>query len=285
MEKKFFFAPPKNKLMTDLNNPWNHTLPAYKMAPHVWNVGGNDDVCAYLLDSGEGLILIDTGYDESFYLLLDRIWRAGYDPADIKIILLSHWHWDHVNGVRRLVELSGASVWMSKEDEVMHQLTKDDTDVLKTIPYSVDNFYGDEPVKLGRFEITAKLTPGHTPGATSFFFEDIDEETNKVYRCAMHGGLGVANMRSDNPRREIEHITDEMVFTFINDCMELAKIPIDICLPSHVNQSNVGPNIPEDKTDYSVFVADYVWRDVLIDRAKAIASFYLEKYPDLSLII
>jgi len=55
-------------------------MPVYRAAPHVWQVGGQDDVCAYLLDcGGEGLILIDTGYRASLYLLIDRIWRAGFE--------------------------------------------------------------------------------------------------------------------------------------------------------------------------------------------------------------
>ena len=70
------------------------------MGPHVYSVGGNDDVCAYLLDSGQGHILIDTGMEQSVYLLVDSIHRMGFDPRDIKMILLSHYHGDHVNGAR-----------------------------------------------------------------------------------------------------------------------------------------------------------------------------------------
>ena len=61
MEKKFFYAQvPPLRCGKDLDNRWKYEIPAYRVAPHVWNVGGQDDVCAYLLDSGEGLILIDT---------------------------------------------------------------------------------------------------------------------------------------------------------------------------------------------------------------------------------
>ena len=49
------------------------------MAPHVYQVGGNNGVCVYLLDSGDGLILLDTGLQETIYLVVDSIHRMGFD--------------------------------------------------------------------------------------------------------------------------------------------------------------------------------------------------------------
>ena len=53
---------------------------------------------------------------------------------------------------------------------------------------------------------------------------------------------------------------------------------MDIALASHLNQANILPNIPKDPRDYSVFVADYAWGDVLINRADAVKEFYPEVY-------
>src|SRR5699024_9426366 len=142
MEKKIFYAPVNHpRCGDDLEHPWKYAVPAYRVTPHVWNVGGQDDVCSYLFDTGEGLILIDTGYRASLYLLIDRIHSIGYDPRDIKKILLSHWHWDHVNGCAALAALSGAQVWISKEDEVFHQRFKDDTSEMPMVDYTATNFY------------------------------------------------------------------------------------------------------------------------------------------------
>ena len=285
MEKKFHYAPTGDRLSDkSMKVHWEHTLPAYRNAPHVWNVGGQDNVCAFLLDSGEGLILIDTGLSpETFYLVIDRIWRTGHDPRDIKKIFCTHYHGDHTANVRCLVELIGkdnVEVWMSKEDEVQHQLTAEDTFPMYVTPYTVTHFYDDsKPIKMGRFTITTRLCPGHTPGATSFFFEDTDEKTGKTYRCALHGGLGVGQMSPEgiakNPRNGT---TEAMAHQFIKDCYELAEMPVDIALPSHLNQNNILPNIPEDTDDYTVFVADYAWADVLINRAEAVKAFYPEVY-------
>lgn len=67
-----------------LDRRWERAVPVYRMAPHVWNVGGQDDVSVYLLDSGEGLILLDTGYEETLYLVINNIWSLEFNPKDIK---------------------------------------------------------------------------------------------------------------------------------------------------------------------------------------------------------
>lgn len=85
MEKKFFYTAPKPvRCGMALDRRWEHAVPVYRMAPHVWNVGGQDDVSVYLLDSGEGLILLDTEYEETLYLVINNIWSLGFNPKDIK---------------------------------------------------------------------------------------------------------------------------------------------------------------------------------------------------------
>ena len=308
MEKIFYYAPTAGRLEDkSMNVHWEHAIPAYKNAPHVWNVGGQDNVCVFLIDTGDGLILIDTGLNaETCYLVIDRIWQSGHDPRDIKKILLTHWHNDHTCNARVLHELTGAEIWLSREDEIEHKKHEnmvgsidlvDGKPVMSWIdadseeaklagkhadyPYEVTNFYDDDkPIVLGNFTIRTKLCPGHTPGVTSFFFEDTDEETGKTYKVALHGGLGVnPMMREDQLKKDGYPV--ELAHRFVKDCYELAKLPVDIALSSHLNQANILPNIPKDPNDYSVFVADYAWADVLINRADAVKEFYPDVYPEV----
>lgn len=283
-EKKFHYASTAGRLgmgPVAMATHWEHAIPAYRNAPHVWNVGGQDNVCAFLLDTGEGLILIDTGLcEETLYLVIDRIWRTGHDPMDIKEIFLTHWHGDHSCNARVLKELTGARIWLSELDEKEHQKHKDDTVPCVVMPYTVDCIYDNEhPFVMGRFSITTRTVPGHTAGSTAFFFEDTDDETGVTYKCALHGGMGVgARFMSKESLKELG-LPEDQTLQFIRDCYEMAEMPIDICLCSHLNQGNILPNIPrENPNDYSVFVADYLWHDMLINRGDAAKEFCPEVY-------
>ena len=61
---------PPSRAIRDRAHIWNYYLPPFHMAPHVYQVGGNNDVCVYLLD---------TGLQEPIYLLVDSIHRMGFD--------------------------------------------------------------------------------------------------------------------------------------------------------------------------------------------------------------
>ena len=191
---------------------------------------------------------------------------------------MSHYHGDHVNGARLLGEMSGAEIWLSREDEVMHQLHAEDTVPFRTLPYTVDHFYGDMMICQGRFNIKTRLTPGHTPGASSFFFTDTDERTGMQYHLAMHGGLGVNQMKPENLKKN--GLTEAHAHGFIRDCEEMAKMRIDITLPSHMNQINLWPNISADRMDYSNYIASECWRDLMKSRADAVKAFYPDVYKE-----
>lgn len=283
MEKIFGYKSPKPRFADKGTYLWEHTIPALRMAPHVWNVGGNDNVGVFLLDTGDGLILIDSGYEVGVYLVIDRIYSLGFRPQDVKKILCTHYHGDHTQGARILQELAGGAekceIWLSKEDEVNHQRTKDDTVPFLVQPYTVTNFYDDHtPIVMGRFTIKTKLTPGHTTGCTSMFFDDTDEATGKTYHVAIHGGMGTPMMKPGHPMMIAENNTPEMAYQFVEDCMELAKLPVDINLASHLNQANYDEHLPEDPNDYLWWVNDYCWHDMCVNRAEDVMTFYPEKY-------
>ena len=275
MEKKFVYREPTERCGGHLDRVWDFTMPAYRMAPHVWNVGGNDDVSVYLIDTGDGLILIDTGYEKTLYLVIDRIWRLGFDPRDIRRILLTHYHGDHTQGARMLQELSGAEIWLSREDEPMHLQGEREPWLFTIAPYRVTHFYdNDTPIEQGRVSIRTRLTPGHTLGATSMFFHDTDEETGERFFCAVHGGLGTGPMKPGSAWMAKEGVTRALALRFADDCEELAALPVDINLASHLNQASIGDNLPEDLNNYRWFVNDYSWHDMLVSRAAEVRGFY-----------
>ncbi|MHC4915370.1 MAG: MBL fold metallo-hydrolase [Planctomycetota bacterium] len=122
-------------------------------------------VCAYLVATEGGLVVVDTGQASDGDLLPENIRKLGFDPADVRLILNTHWHNDHVEGNARLVGLSGAEV-------CAHRL---DAEIVETglfrgerrlAPSRVDRRLEDgDVVSLGGLDFEFVHTPGQSPGA------------------------------------------------------------------------------------------------------------------------
>ena len=105
-------------------HPWLFAVEPFQIAGNIYYVG-NKDVSAHLIDTGAGLILLDTTYPQTVYLLLESIRTLGYDPGAIQYIINLHGHYDHVGGTKALKELTGAQVCIGEEDiEIISQKTE-----------------------------------------------------------------------------------------------------------------------------------------------------------------
>ncbi len=275
--------PPEIREKIFADNKYAYMEP-YRVAPHVWMVSGHMDQSDFLIDTGDGLILIDTPVPDFEYALLDSIKKVGYDPKDIKILLLTHEHGDHDGCARTIKELSGCKIYMSKESwhEKQHPVQRPARPAAVGMPkplapspaYEPDEFYSDDKsITLGRFTIRSLLTPGHTPGVTSFFFDDTDDETGITYHVGMHGGLGIDAMRPDRCGIEPWGATLENRDRYIDQCWELSLMDIDITLASHSNQANYNANIPADRNDYTAFVEPRAWLMMLMERRSRVMEF------------
>ena len=257
-----------------MENPWKYYVPPFRIAPHVWFVAGIHDISSYIVDTGDGLILIDCPSVHTVYLQLESIRNAGYDPHNIKHIFITHAHGDHYGGVRPIQEYTGAKVWMSREDDEdfaarLAAGTVKANDLFGPPNFIVTDHYDySKPFKIGNMSIEIKLVPGHTIGSVAYFFDDTDEETGKTYKVGMHGGMGIDSMRSD--RLKAMGFGIELRERYISDCTILSKRKVDICLTSHENHTNLFSGInKEDRSDYSAFVDPSVWENFMINRAEA----------------
>ena len=244
------------------NAPWMLQCKPFRVAPHVYYVG-NNWVGAYMLDGGTELGLIDTMIFEDAYQLFNSIWELGFDPHRITKILLTHCHIDHSGGVNPVQSISGAKVWQSKEDTnfMGHPANQGVGDVFKNIPYTVDAFYADDsPVQVGNLTVRTRLTPGHTPGATSFFIEDRDENGKKLI-AGIHGGVGTNTMGNEFLDRY--GLGRELRTRFIEDCKIMKDIHVDISLPSHPAHGDLFKRRGSDPNDYTTFVNPGEWPDFL----------------------
>jgi len=160
------------------NAPWMGRMEPFRLIGNVYFVGTYQASC-HLIDTGEGLIMIDPGYAETAYLVMDSIHRLGFDPMDIRYIVNTHWHGDHTAATAAFAGMTGAKTLLGREDA--QKATKFFTpDIL------IDD--GDT-LTLGNTTLRFLHTPGHTKGTISFFFDV--SEGGKTYRAGSFGGAGL----------------------------------------------------------------------------------------------
>lgn len=201
-----------------VNKPYEGRMKPFRIIGNVYFVG-TYQASSHLIDTGEGLILIDTGYANTLYLLLESIWELGFKPWDIKYIVHSHYHGDHTAGTECLAELSGAKTVIGEHDK---------EPLLKAGYFVPDITVADgETLTLGNTTLRFLHTPGHTVGTVSIFFDT--EEDGKTYRVGTFGGAGANTLVSSHPGfypgcrdaylASIERLLEEKVDVFIgNHC-------------------------------------------------------------------
>ena len=134
----------------------------FKMIGNLYFVG-TKPASSHLIDTGDGLILIDVGYKETADHVLQSMKTLGFDVRDVKKILLSHGHYDHSDGVAKIKELSGATVYMCELDnKYLNTFKKPDV-----------NLNDGDIISLGNTEILCRHTPGHTEGSVSYLMGDV----------------------------------------------------------------------------------------------------------------
>jgi len=182
--------------------PWTLGSPAFRIAPGLFYVG-NDNVSCHLLHTAEALVLIDTAFAQTAYLLTESMRELGFRPADLDLILHTHGPVDHAGATRRMQELSGAQTAMGEADvETVEQGTPM---TCAEYFYGMDGFetftvgrvlgHGDV-IDCGDTEIVCHHTPGHTPGVITFTFGI--EVDGRAVTAGLFGGPGVWTLRKEH---------------------------------------------------------------------------------------
>lgn len=205
----------------------NAPVEPFRIADRLYYVGAKD-ISAFLIDSGAGLILIDAGYEATAPMVLANIRRLGFDPADIRILLLSQAHFDHAGGLAAVKALSGAKMLASREDgALLARGGRGDPhfgDELFFPPVRVDRHIGDgERIALGKVTLTAHLTPGHTAGCTSFTMPVEDRGRRHVAQF---------NCSTSVPGYKLAG-NDRLIADYEATFAKLKRLPCDIPLGAH----------------------------------------------------
>jgi metallo-beta-lactamase class B len=200
---------------------WNKPFPAHKVIGNMYFVG-SEQLGSFLITTPEGHILINSDYEETVPVIRAAVEKLGFKFTDIKILLGSHAHPDHMTGDAMVKQLTGATV-MAMEQDVPS---------LNNIrpggkPHPIDRVLHDgDTVTLGGTTLTAHLTPGHTKGCTTWTFKTA--ENGKTYDVLVVGSLSLnaANL-GDNPG--YPNIRQDFVKSF----KVMRTLPADVFVGSH----------------------------------------------------
>lgn len=245
--------------------PWNYDVSPFKIADNVYYVG-NKSVSAHLFDTGEGLLLLDTAYAETAYLLIESIRELGFDPHDIRWIIHSHAHIDHFGATRYLVEKYGCKTYMPAAD-LEFLTTKSEfnwctsLDMYYEPPYDT---YFDVDVAIhpgnvltfGNVKMTAHCAAGHTPGTMAYVFE-----LPGGLRAAMHGGIGLNTLTSEYSKKHGLGNTWREAYGETLD--RLYDLKVDIVLGNHPGQTNTFGKLAQRTDTENPFIDSTEWNRML----------------------
>ncbi len=174
---------------------WTEPFPPFRIADNLYYVGSKG-LANYLITTGEGHILINSDLEANAPLLQASVEKLGFKFSDIKILLISHAHWDHAAGSALIKQLTGAKYMVMDADApVVESGGKSDFQYGNTpsalYPATkVDHVLHDgEKVKLGNAVLVAHLTPGHTKGCTTWTMKV--KEGDKTYDVVIIGSPNV----------------------------------------------------------------------------------------------
>ncbi len=175
---------------------WNQPFKPFQIIGNIYYVGTSSLAC-YIIKTNRGLILLDTALQESSPIVRANIEALGFNLKDVKIMLSSHAHFDHVAGHADMKAATGAKVYVMKGDaEIMASGGKKGFHPIPPYykPIKVDKILKDgATVKLGEVAMTAHLTPGHTEGNTAWTMvtEENGKKYNVVFTCSLSINPGV----------------------------------------------------------------------------------------------
>ena len=214
---------------------WTRPIAPFHIIGNVYYVG-SEGLAAYLITTPKGAILLDGTMEENVPAIEANIKSLGVKLSDVKILLNSHAHFDHADGLAHLKRDTGATMMAMKGDVWALENGKhfgDQNYVGTFLPVKVDRVLTDgAKVTLGGVTMTALATPGHTSGCTTWVLPVRIKAGIKtvVFPCSMTvaGNKLVGNKQYPGIVADFRRTFDRM-----------AKLKADVVLPAHPEQAQV----------------------------------------------
>ena len=223
-------AAPARAELSEEERRWNEPVEPFRIAGNVYYVGAKE-VASYLVATPAGHVVIDSGFAETVPRVLANVRALGFEPKDVKWLLISHAHYDHVGGIADLRDATGAKVAVSAGDaEQAKNGGKGDFqwgDRFTYRPFTADRLLRDgDTVALGGTTLTANVTPGHTRGCTSW-------STDVVERGKPLCVLVLCSVTAPGYRLAGNAAYPQIVDDYRATFRRLAAMPVDVFLAAH----------------------------------------------------
>ncbi|MEJ0076879.1 MAG: subclass B3 metallo-beta-lactamase [Alphaproteobacteria bacterium] len=181
---------------------WTTPVEPFRMIGNIYYVG-TEGIAVYIIQTSQGLILMDTAMPQSTDLIKDNIAKLGFKVADIKYILNTHAHFDHTGGFADIKKETGAQLAAGERDKPLleggYYPGDEKNEDLGFPPVKVDlPMKEGDKITLGDVTMIAHATPGHSPGCTSWETKvlDGDFERSVLFFCS---GTVALNRLVGNP--------------------------------------------------------------------------------------
>jgi metallo-beta-lactamase class B len=201
---------------------FNNPFPPHKIIGNVYYVG-SDQLASFLITTPEGHILVNSSFESTVPVIRAAVEKLGFKFEDIKILVGSHAHRDHMEGDALVKELTKAQVMAMEQDvPALRRMQPGGK------PHPIDRVLRDgDEVKLGGTTMVARLTAGHTPGCTTWTLKA--QEGGRSYDVVISCSIGVnpGYVLVGNP--DYPRIADDYVRSF----KVMRALPADVFLGAH----------------------------------------------------
>jgi len=261
-------------------HPSNYAVEPFRIFGPVYYVG-DKQVCVHLIDTGEGLIILDAGFPQCVHLLTESIYHLGFDPHDIKWVIITHGHYDHTGCAMEYKRLYGARVAMSRVDTEWiagkeFMLPSTHPLVMLSAAPEIDHMIEDgEHIRLGNIDMECKLIPGHTPGAMAFFF-NATEDGKTRYRVGEYGGAGIRSVRKDRLLKGGQPLSIRQ--DFLDSLEKMKSEHVDIQLGNHpYNNHTFEKRARQLAGEKDAFIDPEGWLAFLNETQEKLRKMYAEE--------
>lgn len=252
------------------NPDWTTPHKPFRVIGNVYYVGSKD-LASYLITTPDGLILINSSLTASVPLIRKSVEALGFHFKDVKILLISHGHWDHAAGSAEIKRSTGAKYMVMDADvPLVESGGRDDfqygAEAGSQFPKTkVDRILHDgDEVKLGGVVLVAHKTPGHTKGCTTWTMRV--QENSKTYNVVIVGSPNVNTGYKLVGNAAYPAIAQDFETTF-----RVSKaLPCDVFLGAHAGYFGMEEKFARMKADgVNPFVDPEGYKSYIADREKA----------------